>query len=87
MSQSNHNLAWFHCNNCHRAFEHHNTIENEDRMRITKSDLMFAFTACGHVLCGNCLQDGQLNPSNGQVNCPVCRLETDVYKLEGQVKY
>lgn len=64
------NLAWLHCNECHRSFEHHNKLHvsrqptaeantvgaGQAPLRIVKSDLKFAFTSCGHFYCEQCLK-------------------------------
>lgn len=60
-------LAWLHCNECHRGFEHHNRLhintptsgqpsESTHAFRIVKSDLRFGFTSCGHFFCEQCFK-------------------------------
>ena len=58
------NIAWLHCNDCHRAFENHNRIEllSDGRLQVIKSDLGFSFTGCGHFFCDNCIQLASTSP-------------------------
>lgn len=76
-------IAWLHCNDCHRAFENHNRLETcpDGRLQVTKSDLSFSFTSCGHFFCQNCIEQA----TNGQFMCKVCGEAGTRYKVEGRV--
>lgn len=83
-------VSWLHCNDCHRAFENHNKLESspDGRLLVTKSDLSFAFTSCGHFFCENCIEtavESGGGADGGRFVCKVCREAATRYKVEGRV--
>lgn len=79
------NLAWFHCNECHRSFQNHNRVQSvNSSLRLLKSDLTFAFTSCGHVFCENCIR-AHTDGAEQKFTCTVCRVHAHCYRLNGSV--
>lgn len=92
------NLPWLHCNDCHRAFENHNRLESlsDGRLQVTKSDLGFSMTSCGHFYCDNCIDQSSKSShiefnrvlfvaENGKFTCKVCKEPSNKYRVEGRV--
>ena len=78
-------LIWFHCNECHRSFQNHNRIQRvNSSLRLIKTDLVFAFSSCGHTFCINCINSNIAN-EEGKFICPRCRMSAKYYKIEGSV--
>lgn len=79
VSESPMDLAWLHCNHCHRSFDHHNRLSDR---RLIRSDLHFNFCSCGHVLCDHCVT---LHTNNGGLVCPQCRDTVQPHRLESTI--
>lgn len=87
-------LPWLHCNECSRGFDHHNKVDDRPtalgarQVNVSKSDLVFALTSCGHVYCENCIlqrqqQLRQQPKPRYEFTCPLCNGPAMCYKLEG----
>lgn len=77
-------IGWLHCNDCHRAFENHNKLDTLDgRLLVSKSDLGFSFTSCGHFFCDNCID--QAREGGGRFVCKVCNESSTLYKVDGKI--
>lgn len=81
-------IAWLHCNICHRAFEGHNQVKiTDDRVVLVSSDLLFYFTGCGHFFCENCLKlsDNRQNISTSNIVCKICGDPTQAFKINSTI--